>query len=519
MTKRDQVPMRKGNRTERVNRLVRALSVQSYSGATQMMSEWIMDEAMKIGATCTTDNGNVYVTKGQADLYPCFVAHTDTVHRIIPQFSVQKIGNALFGWDHDTHLMSGVGGDDKVGVFLALQMLAELDYGKAAFFRDEEIGCQGASRAQLGFFDDCAFILQGDRRGWKDVVVRASGDDLCSADFVLNISPIVKKYNRDLCYHGLMTDVQELTSMYVGVSAINVSCGYYRPHSHEEVVMIPDVIQTLNFFRTVTREMGNQQWKHELSRKRYGRSSYGYGWSDWGAGEYDDDGYDTEYYKRRADKLKNARWDQGLTAWVDRDTGEPIDLDETPVVTAEKKPANPRQPIEKQAVVSEGRWGLIEKKSESAHESRFKIVGALSKARENGKKCKYPGHAGSDRGEIDALIETVPCPECQEVALMVDRLNYDKSSGEMLKAFCWACGSTAWDVFDLCIIADGEATAKELAEEDKPENEGKWVNIHNGWQQYKRGDGRTRYRKPADAETEAYLNAPMMLPERLAEES
>lgn len=28
------------------------------------------------------ENGNIYVIKGNADLYPCIVAHMDTVHDI-----------------------------------------------------------------------------------------------------------------------------------------------------------------------------------------------------------------------------------------------------------------------------------------------------------------------------------------------------------------------------------------------------------------------------------------------------
>src|SRR6188768_3953189 len=101
-------PMRKGNRADRLDRLQRALSVQTVSRSTADMTAWIIAEAEKIGASWSEHDGNVYVTKGTAGLYPCYAAHTDTVHRIIKDFSVHRIGDALFGWDGERMAMSGV---------------------------------------------------------------------------------------------------------------------------------------------------------------------------------------------------------------------------------------------------------------------------------------------------------------------------------------------------------------------------------------------------------------------------
>jgi hypothetical protein len=46
---------------------------------------------------------------------------------------------------------TGIGGDDKCGVFACLTLLKELPYVKAAFFVSEETGCHGSLKADPRF--------------------------------------------------------------------------------------------------------------------------------------------------------------------------------------------------------------------------------------------------------------------------------------------------------------------------------------------------------------------------------
>src|SRR4030095_13029915 len=154
---------------------IETLWVQSHSGRVERMIAHVVATARRYGAQVEVKDGNVYATKGRADLYPCIVAHTDTVHRIVPddEYHLAYDGahdELWFAYNPKTRCFTGVGGDDKVGVFVALDMLRTHKVVKAAFFRDEENGCQGARHGDLDFFVDCAFVLECDRRGSRAFV-------------------------------------------------------------------------------------------------------------------------------------------------------------------------------------------------------------------------------------------------------------------------------------------------------------------------------------------------------------
>ncbi len=88
--------------------------------------------------------GNIYVTKGEIsdqEFYPCVVAHTDTVHpidsiNIREEELKDSKGNLSFSLKayNDEGNPTGIGGDDKCGVFACLQLLEEFDTIKVAFF-------------------------------------------------------------------------------------------------------------------------------------------------------------------------------------------------------------------------------------------------------------------------------------------------------------------------------------------------------------------------------------------------
>ena len=99
------------------------------------------------------DYGNLYAIKGESESYPCVAAHTDTVNAIEKDYKLLQDDDVLFAVDSNYNRL-GVGGDDKVGVYIALEMLRKLDYCKAAFFVEEEIGCVGSKKADMSFFKD-----------------------------------------------------------------------------------------------------------------------------------------------------------------------------------------------------------------------------------------------------------------------------------------------------------------------------------------------------------------------------
>ena len=286
------------------------LNIQSYSGETERMAEYIFDKCLERGYEVDYSEGNLYITKGISPdgYYPCIVSHTDTVHDIIPDadYMVVHDDNVAMAYDIKNMTPTGIGGDDKVGIYIAMTMLDNLDYCKAAFFRDEEIGCVGSSLADMSFFSDVRFVLQCDRKGNKDFVYNIFGTDLYGEDFYNDISPIIEEYGYSESTGGL-TDVYQLAENRVGVAVANMSCGYYNPHCDDEMINLHDVENCLNMVYSImtnctkvyTFDLPPKVTKSYGSSfnysKGYGNSySSGYGKSfGSGYGGYADDWYGT----------------------------------------------------------------------------------------------------------------------------------------------------------------------------------------------------------------------------------
>lgn len=132
---------------------------------------------------------------------------------------------------------SCMGGEDKNGIFLALSALMEYPVLKCAFFIGEEIGCIGSSAADIGFFLTCRFCVQIDRCGSSDMVTKISGP-LCSDSFIKAADCESWGYRES---DGMMTDVEALAEAGVSISCINLSCGYYNPHTDNEFTHKPDL--------------------------------------------------------------------------------------------------------------------------------------------------------------------------------------------------------------------------------------------------------------------------------------
>ena len=84
--------------------------------------------------------GNVYVTKGVSDLYPCMVAHLDINQTKRNNVTLHISGDIMFGFDSDEGVQAGMGADDGCGVALAYEMFKRFDNIKLFFPLNEEVG-------------------------------------------------------------------------------------------------------------------------------------------------------------------------------------------------------------------------------------------------------------------------------------------------------------------------------------------------------------------------------------------
>jgi len=273
--------------------LIDILSVQSETYNSVDMENFIMDRLDEMYLEYIIDNGNIYVTKGEAESYPCIVSHMDTVHKIIPQerYKIMHDDYCAMGFDRGLNMPTGCGGDDKVGIFICLTMLKHIDNIKIVFFRDEEVGCVGSSDAHIPFFDDARFVLQCDRKGDKDFVNNIFGLELQSSAFSADVLTIIKQYGYEFSDGG-MTDVYQLALDGVGVSVANMSCGYHNPHSDDEVVVFSEVSNCMLMVYEIMTTM-TDVYKHKAEK------SYGYGtgyYSGYGGyGKWNDTTKDNKY--------------------------------------------------------------------------------------------------------------------------------------------------------------------------------------------------------------------------------
>ena len=233
--------------------------------------------------------GNLYITKGKSSTFPCIVAHMDQVQeRHSKDFIAYEAEDIIIGFSPKHKEQQGLGADDKCGLWIALKCLQKFDCLKLAFFVGEEIGCKGSGLADMAFFDDCRFVIEPDRKGSEDLITQIGWTPLCSDDFLKDIG--FKKFGYKEA-EGMMTDIEALKDHGLMLSCINVSCGYYKPHSNEEFVYKPALLNCLAFVEHIIKTC-TQVYPHIDNTSYYERQNY-YG-----------DIYD-DYYSEIYDLLTN----------------------------------------------------------------------------------------------------------------------------------------------------------------------------------------------------------------------
>lgn len=231
-----------------MNLLEQLYKIHSPSGAEASMKaflmEWIRSTIPDV-MCCVDSVGNLYVCKGDSMSYPCIVAHMDQVQTTHSHdFRVIEEEDMIYGFSPERDCREGLGADDKNGIWIALKCLLKYNSVKCAFFVEEEWGRIGSSRANMDFFSDCRFVLQCDRKGGNGLINVIYNEELCPATFLEEIG--YQGFGYHLEYGG-RTDVYSLKLNGLTAPAINISCGYYLPHTDEEYTIISELMQCLAF--------------------------------------------------------------------------------------------------------------------------------------------------------------------------------------------------------------------------------------------------------------------------------
>ena len=157
------------------------------------------------------------------------VAHLDTVHKALPSIiCYSKDGN---------HIMSpqGIGGDDRCGVYIILELLKRLPFKPyIVFTMEEETGGFGAY-AFADYIEDKApdlkYIVEYDIKGNNDCVFY----DCDNKDFI----DFVESFGFAKAF-GTFSDISIIAPV-LKAAAVNLSSGYYNPHTLNEYVSVSDM--------------------------------------------------------------------------------------------------------------------------------------------------------------------------------------------------------------------------------------------------------------------------------------
>lgn len=269
-----------------LNLLKKVLSIPTSTYNEELMIEFLKDWLTQNNISNYIDEyGNVYATKKIDEpsddfYYPCVISHTDTVHglgniiirdEILP--NAQKQLRPSLKAYNENGKPTGIGGDDKCGVFACLTLLKELPYLKAAFFVSEETGCNGSRNADKKFFEDVGYAIQFDApENWM-VTEKCFGQVLFdrNSDFFKNCNEVLSE-GMDQNFMQYMvhpyTDVYALRTKF-DFSCINFSIGYYDYHTKNEYVVVEDVLNGIDMGKKMIDKLGyNLHFKKSQSYSR-----------------------------------------------------------------------------------------------------------------------------------------------------------------------------------------------------------------------------------------------------------
>ncbi len=268
-----------------LNKFKELLSIPSKTYKEEDMVKYICSELDQIsGVTYYIDEMlNVYATKGVLsydESYPMFIAHTDTVHQKVDKIVIKEENivrpntfGKSFGSDEVSCLKAytedgnptGIGGDDKCGIFICLELLKTLDKVKIGLFVSEETGCHGSSKCDEKFLKDVGYITQYDAPGNHLISEICSGVRLFDREgefFKKTLNVIEESFGNEMLIQSHpYTDISQLKKK-SDVSCINISCGYYNMHSTSEFVSIDDVYNAIEIGKKMVETLGLKKYEY-----------------------------------------------------------------------------------------------------------------------------------------------------------------------------------------------------------------------------------------------------------------
>lgn len=204
--------------------------------------------------------GNIIIDKRIYNYCPFVMAHLDTVHTYDKGFNVYQ-SNGIYTARDNNKKQVGIGGDDKCGVAVCLNMLLNIDNIVVMFFTGEETGGTGSGGVNIELFNNASMLISVDRWGNSDIINNYCMSETINKEMITILNDInIKhgyKYN-----NGMFTDSFNIQDRGVGISAINISCGYYQHHTNTEYIDINETYICYLYLCDLCNILENKQYIH-----------------------------------------------------------------------------------------------------------------------------------------------------------------------------------------------------------------------------------------------------------------
>lgn len=233
------------------------------------LKSFLNDKLAKYYKNVIAQDGFLYA-KGKDKI--CLTAHMDTVHKNKIKTFVEERGENI-----KISSPQGIGGDDRCGIYMILEILERTNFRPTILFcEDEEIGLVGSRKfTNTKFIKDLSkmfYLIELDRKGNNDLV------------FYGDTNEEFHKYLEDLTGYstawGSCSDISNLSPA-CKVASVNISCGYYNQHTKDEFVILEEMEYSIGIVIKMIKDALKNKKQFEYKERVYTYSRYdGYDYYD-----------------------------------------------------------------------------------------------------------------------------------------------------------------------------------------------------------------------------------------------
>ena len=209
----------------------------------------------------------------------CVTAHMDTVH----EKPRGKVKDVLITADGNKTVISskqGIGGDDRCGIYMIQQLVEKAKLKPTIVFcEDEEIGGIGSYKFCKNedlmdtLSQNVKFFIELDRAHDNDLVYY-DDDNQKFHDWCAKVTGYKEAF-------GSFSDISNICPE-TEVSGVNISCGYYNPHTVDEYVIFEEMVASIKAAEKLIKAAQSdevEQFIYEECRSlSYDKYGYGYGY-------------------------------------------------------------------------------------------------------------------------------------------------------------------------------------------------------------------------------------------------